>query len=418
MFRRRLGSNMPCCRGHRFGADLPASEPGRVLESVTPIATTAARSGDEPRAPRVLEIAPRFAPYSGGVERHLAEIVPRLARLGLDVTVLTTDVSRALPEREVVDGVSVLRVPAYPAGRDYYFAPGLSRIIRERGAWDLVHIHSYQTFVAPVAMYAAHREGLPYLLTLHSGGHSSGMRNAVRGVQLMVLRPLLRQARRLIAVSAFEAEEFAKRLRLRSDRFAVIPNGGQMPTVAPHVVPDPAPLIVSVGRLERYKGHQRILAAMPHITSEFPSVRLRIVGEGPYEPELRHLAARLGMSDRVEIGPIPPERRDEMAEVLARASLVTLLSEYESQGIAIMEALALQRPVLVAYTSGLMEYADRGLARGVSLDAAPFDVAQASIGQLRDPLEAPAVSMPTWDGCAERLATLYRQTVGARSATG
>jgi hypothetical protein len=45
-------------------------------------------------------------------------------------------------------------------------------------------------------MAASRRASLPYLVTFHAGGHSSRVRNSVRGLQWRVLRPLIRQAER------------------------------------------------------------------------------------------------------------------------------------------------------------------------------------------------------------------------------
>jgi glycosyltransferase involved in cell wall biosynthesis len=89
-------------------------------------------------------------------------------------------------------------------------------------------------------------------------------------------------------------------------------------------------LIASVGRLERYKGHQRIIAALPAILKQKPDVLLWIAGKGPYESALRILARKLCVEDHVRFQAIPPEDRERMAQELANASLVVLLSEYET----------------------------------------------------------------------------------------
>ena len=363
---------------------------------------------DTLRAPlRILMVCARYLPFTGGTETHVHEVATRLAAQGVDVTVLTTNPAQALPREERAAGVQVIRVPAYPASTDYFFAPGLAPVIRG-GGWDLVHIQGYHNFVAPLAMGAAGAAGIPYVVTFHSGGHSSGLRNALRGLQARLLRPLLARAHRMIAVSAFEAELFAERLQLPAERFAVIPNGAHLPAVGADVAPDPN-LIVSVGRLERYKGHHRAIEAMPALLERRPGARLRIVGVGPYEAELRALSQRLGLGERVEIGPVPPGDRAGMARLLGRAGLVTLLSDYESQGIAVLEALTLGRPVLVADTSALREYADCGLARAIPAHSSPAVTAAAMLDQLTAPLLPRVRRLPSWDACAERLRCLYQQ---------
>ena len=354
---------------------------------------------------RVLMVTPRFFPAIGGVETHVDQVARRMAQAGAVVTVLTTDRSGTLPRREERDGVTIERVRAWPAERDYYFAPGVCRVIA-RGDWDLVHCQSYHTFVAPLAMLAALRAGLPYVVTFHGGGHSSRLRNAIRGAQWAALRPLLARATRLVAIAQFEIALYGQRLRLPPERFVFIPNGADLP-VAPQPLPGGGPLIASVGRLERYKGHQRVIAALPKVVEQCPDVRLRIVGTGPYEPELRRLAQKLGVAQRVEIGGIAPTDRQGMAAVLGSAALVALLSEYETHPIAALEALAVGRPVLVADSSGLGELAAQGLARAVPLGSSSAQVAAAILEQLRQPLVPPSIALPTWDDCATQLLALY-----------
>jgi glycogen synthase len=101
-----------------------------------------------------------------------------------------------------------------------------------------------------------------------------------------------------------------------------------------------------------------------------------------------------------------------MARELSRASIVTLLSEYETHPIAVLEAAALGRPVLVANTSGLKELADQGLARAISLKSSPHQVAQAILEQLEQPVSDKALHMPTWDNCASELLSLYQSILG------
>ena len=97
-----------------------------------------------------------------------------------------------------------------------------------------------------------------------------------------------------------------------------------------------------------------------------------------------------------------------MAAELSKIPLLVLLSEYETQPIAVLEGLSLGRPALVADTPGLSELAHRGLARAVPLDTGPEAIAAAVLGQLRDPLLPPRdLKLPTWQDCADQLLTLY-----------
>ncbi|MDP9247838.1 MAG: glycosyltransferase family 4 protein [Candidatus Dormibacteraeota bacterium] len=348
----------------------------------------------------------------GGVETHVAQVAPRLRHAGVDIEILTTDRSGLLPRREVVNGVPVHRVAAYPRQRDYYLAPGIVRALA-RGGWDLVHCQGIHTLVAPLAMLVAAQRRIPFVVTFHSGGHSSMLRHRLRTLQWIALVPLLRRAAGLIAVSPFEARLFGHLPGMDGPRIDVISNGIDL--VGPrHVTPVDRDLIVSVGRLERYKGHHHAIDALPRLAQSRPLVHLRIAGTGPYERQLRNAAKRIGVADRVEISAIAPADRTSMADLMARAGVVVLFSEYESQGLAVMEALGLGRPVVVTDSTALHEYVERGLAQGVAAGASKGELAEAILQALaRPPL--PPRRLATWDDCAQQLLALYQSI--ARGAT-
>jgi glycosyltransferase involved in cell wall biosynthesis len=363
---------------------------------------------------RVLQVTARFPPYSGGVENHVYQVSRRLSQAGADVTVLTTDPRGNLASFEIIEGVKVQRVRAWPARTDYYFAPAIYAAIR-RGSWDLVHVQSYHTFVPPLAMLAALQAHIPYLVTFHGGGNSSRLRNALRVTQRRLLRPLLARAEWLVANARFEISFYGHELNIPENKFVLIPNGADLPLAEqPSLLcPVQAPrragtLIASVGRLERYKGHQRMIAALPDLIEMIPDTRLWIAGSGPYEAELRRLARRYGVEERVDIHSIPPTQRQEMARELSAAAVVVLFSEYESHPIAVLEALSLGRPVVVADTSGLSELAQQGLATAIPLNSSPHQVAAAIAEQVHHPLKPALMHLPTWDECASHLFDLYQ----------
>jgi glycosyltransferase involved in cell wall biosynthesis len=188
-----------------------------------------------------------------------------------------------------------------------------------------------------------------------------------------------------------------------------------LPELLEPVTPEPG-LIVSVGRLERYKGHHKVIAALPEVRKRQPEARLLILGSGPYEVQLRRLADQLGIGPQVEIRAIPPSDRQAMAQTLARAALVVLLSEAESHPVAVMEALLLGRPVLVADTSGLSELARRQLVRAIPLSIDSGAVAAAIAEELQFPTARAEARLPTWDDCAAELLALYQTVVSERPA--
>lgn len=360
---------------------------------------------------RILMVCPRYLPEIGGTEMHIREVAHRLsASGGFEITVLATDRSRRLPRQEVVDGISVLRVPAWPRGRDYYLAPGIAAVVRQR-SWDLVHCQGIHTPVPLLAMISARRAGIPYLVTFHTGGHSSGLRNAIRTTQWRLAGRWLRNAAALIAVSRFEAAALTRHARLGDKRVIVIRNGGALPLPRAGTVAV-AGRIVSVGRLERYKGHHRVIEALPHVMREIPEAHLLILGTGPYEHDLRKLAGQLGVSDRVSIKQVAPADRQGMATALAEASVVAVLSDYEAHPVAVMEALCVARPVVGYDIAGIGELVAAGWARGVPHGAPAAAVADELAKAMSSPSLVDHAQLPSWESCADQLAQVYLSCLG------
>jgi len=383
-----------------------------MIRNVTSGKALGNRGGQTPERPlRVLMVCPRYLPEVGGTEMHVHEVARRLSSLeSFEITVLTTDRSGRLPRQEVVEGISVLRVPAWPRSRDYYFAPRIPAVIRQR-RWDLVHCQGIHTLVPLFAMISARRVGIPYMVTFHTGGHSSRLRNAMRTTQWRLTGPLLRNAVSLIAVSRFEAAALARHARLGDKRILVIRNGGALPPPRPGTVAVPG-RIVSIGRLERYKGHHRVIEALPHVMREIPEAHLLILGSGPYESNLYRLARHLGVSDRVSIKQVASAYRQNMATALAEASVVAALSDYEAHPVAVMEALCVARPVVGYDIAGIGELFAAGWVRGVPRRAPAAVVAQELVKAMLSPSPVDHAQLPSWDSCADQLAHVYLSSLG------
>jgi glycogen synthase len=366
---------------------------------------------------RVLTVTPRSPLGHGGVERHVMEVTRRMAAAGLTVEVLCADPELRRPETRAAHGVEIRVVPAHPRKRDYYLAP---RIWTEMGRrrWDLVHIQSFHTLVAPLAMLRARNLGIPYVVTFHGGGHSSELRNRMRRFQRRLLRPLLGRASRLVAVARFEIDLYGHELRLPAERFALIPNGTDV-SLAGGSDPGQADgaALATIGRLERYKGHHRVIAALPHVLEKRPDARLLVVGEGPYGPALRRQASELGVGDRVSFTSVPAGDPDGMARLLGRVALVVLLSEFETHPLVALEAAAARRRLLVADRGGLAELAEDGFARTIPVDASPEAVAEAIVEELARPAPDRSPKLTTWDECAQALIELYRSVVSAEQTS-
>jgi glycosyltransferase involved in cell wall biosynthesis len=382
------------------------------------VGSTGARSEPfvQARPIRVLVVAARFLPDLGGIETHIYEVTRRMAKRGdIDLTVLTTDRSGNRPVRDELEGFTVLRCRSYPRHRDYYLAPGIYGLVLS-GNYDLIHCQGIHTAVPVLAMTAARRARIPYVVTLHTGGHSSDVRRRLRSAQWCALGPLLRRAEVVVAVSRFEQRMFQKACCIDASRFRIVQNGGDLPisVVRAEIIPG---RIVSSGRLERYKGHQRVIEALPIVQRSIPDATLHILGSGPYESRLRSLINTLELEKSVTIERIAPDDRAGMAGSLERAAVVAALSGYEAHPVAVMEALTLGIPIVGLDTAGIGDLVEDGLVRGVAKDASPATIAQTLVAAMEGRCASGLVRLPTWDTAAVDVAHVYMDAVGAAPRT-
>jgi glycosyltransferase involved in cell wall biosynthesis len=318
-----------------------------------------------------------------------------------------------------MDGVPVKVLRSYPAGRDYNLMPGLwAEMAREPA--DIVHVQSYHTLVAPLAMMRARSLGLPYVLTFHGGGSSIGLRNRLRSTQRMAQRRLYAGASRLVGIADFEIAQYARELRLSRDHFVLIPNGTEL-ELGPEAtaasagpVPADAPVrLATIGRLEEYKGHQRVIAALPALLLRRPAASLVVVGTGPYEQELRDIAARSGLAERVEFTSVPPGDSHGMGRLLGSLDALVLMSEFETHPLVALEGAAARRRMVVADAGGLAELASKGFGRVVPLDIDPAALAGVIDAELAKPAPQSVPQLFSWDDCAQALGRLYREVITA-----
>jgi len=368
-------------------------------------------STSKSRPVRILVVAASFLPDLGGLENHVYEVTRRMAtRADLDLTVLTTDRSGSRPTSERLGAFTVHRRRAYPRNRDYYFSPGIFRSIAS-GDYDLVHCQGIHTAVPVLAMVAARRRRIPYVVTFHTGGHSSNLRRRIRHAQWFALGPLLRRAAIVVAVSRFEQQLFQGLCGLDASRIRVIQNGGGLPSPATRIQNIPG-RIISSGRLEEYKGHHRVVEAMPIVQRSIPYATLQILGSGPYEGKLRSLITSLGLQKSVTIEYISPGDRERMARTLGAAAAVAALSEYEANPLSVMEALALGIPAVGLDTTGIGDLIADGLVRGVPRNASATAIAEALIATLEEDREvSSSAKISTWDAAARSLAQVYLDAI-------
>lgn len=207
----------------------------------------------------------------------------------------------------------------------------------------------------------------------------------------MLDRVLCSLARAVIVNSRAVARRFPW---ARSDKIHCIHNGVDLRRFSPRPplaslrmsldIPEGAPVVGSVGRFVPYKGYPSLLEAARRVEDAVPGVYWLVVGDGEQRQELEAQSRRLGLSERVRF----TGWRDDVADLLALCSLFVLPSRGEHFGRVLIEAMAMERPIVATDAGGVPEIVVHGEC---GLLVPPGDaraMADAVVALLRDPARA------------------------------
>jgi glycosyltransferase involved in cell wall biosynthesis len=135
-------------------------------------------------------------------------------------------------------------------------------------------------------------------------------------------------------------------LQKRPRRVAVVPNGIETDLYHPGTE---EPYILYAGKIDRVKGTDILIRAFSLIEEKI-GVRLRLVGSGKHERQMRELAHGLGLDARVEF--IPWASRETLRQQMSRCQVFVLPSRFETFGTVLLEAMACAKPVVATTTMG------------------------------------------------------------------
>lgn len=394
---------------------------------------------------RVLMLSWEYPPHVvGGLGRHVAELVPALVQLGVEVH-LVTPRSAGGEALEESDGLAVYRVEPLDAPRsDFYTGTWLTNIkLEEIGGnlcttkgIDLIHNHDWLTAFSAAAL--KHDFKIPLLSTIHATEQGRARGHLVTEQQRAIHSAewwLTYESWRVIVCTQFMANEVATYFEAPMDKIDVIPNGVKADRFARWdgvdlsrfrsvYAPPGEQIIFYVGRVVQEKGLQVLVEAVPLVLAENPAAKFVIAGTGALLGDLRSRAWELGVGDKVLFtGFIPDDDRDRLYKV---ASCAVFPSLYEPFGIVALEAMAAKTPVVVSLVGGLQEVVQHGetgitvypdnvesLAWGINHTLARPDWA----AQRAENAYKMVLQQYTWEGIAERTSEIYERIVAERAKT-
>lgn len=308
---------------------------------------------------KILMISDVFYPRVNGVSTSIATFRKALHHLGHETVLVAPDYPGFSETDDSISRVPSLYLPLDPEDRIMRLRP-LRRCLQALAAqqFDLIHIHT--PFIAHRAGVRLARElGIPVVETYHTFFEEyfhhylpllprAWMRLAAREVSrrmgrhldgLIVPSPAIERALR-----GYGLEVPIRIIPTGLDLSEFTPGDGQRFCRTHGLVPD-RPTLVYVGRVAHEKNIGFLLEVLDQIRRTRPEVRLIIAGEGPARRALQRQVARLKLDDNVVfVGYL--QRGQPLWDCYAAGDAFVFASRTETQGLVLLEALALGVPVI------------------------------------------------------------------------
>jgi glycosyltransferase involved in cell wall biosynthesis len=312
---------------------------------------------------RVLYVIESLGP--GGAESSLVALASLYPARGIQLEVAYLYERPGLHEALRGTGARLTSV-AGPGGRSGW-ARRLSALVRNRRP-DLVHTTLFEADVA--GRLAAASARVPVVTSLVSVGYGPSERKEpgirpwrLLGAQLADIATA-RLVRRFHAVSHHVADVMAPRLLIPRPRIEVVPRGRDPQALGARIpertagvrsklgVAPEDHLLLTVARHEYPKGIDVLLSALPLVLADAPRVRVMVAGrEGNQTEALHALVNDFGLADTVKfLGP-----RSDVADLLCAADLFVLPSRREGFPGAVLEAMALEAPIVATTIPAVSE---------------------------------------------------------------
>ncbi len=388
------------------------------------------------RGLNVLMISDVYFPRVNGVSTSIQTFRRELAALGHRSTLIAPAYPLPYADEPGILRMPSHRVPMDPEDRRMRSGP-IRRLALElkAGHFDLVHIQT--PFVAHyLGVHLSDRLGIPRVETYHTFFEEY----LYHYVPFLPKRWMKAAARRFSRHQCNDVDAVIVPSRAMADVL-----GAYGVTRPRHVVPTGIPLaefaggdgaafrarhgigaerfvLLFVGRVAYEKNIDFLLRALKAALARSAQLTLVIAGEGPAERDLRDLARRLGVDGQVRfVGYL--DRRTTLLDCYRAADAFTFASRTETQGLVLLEAMALGVPVIglaVMGTRDILEPRRGCLVPDDDEDAFADAIAElAASPGLRRSLAAEAVLYAReWhaDALAQRLAALYRRVARADPA--
>lgn len=285
--------------------------------------------------------------YTGGAERLMVDLLPLLRNGGQNQVDLLVINGVDTPFKKILEDEG-LKIHALQKTNDVYHPRVISRMRRFFGheKYDIIHTHNTATqLYVPLSRLFLSRRG-----RLVTTEHSTNSRRR----SLWWFRPIdkwMYSRYDAIVCIADKCKNILEEYIGHRDTILIINNGIDVKRFL-HPIKDislqDSYIITMVAGLRVEKDQDTLIRSLNHLPSNY---RLRLVGGGQREQELKSLCQELNLSERVEF----MGARMDIPDILEQSDVIVLSSHWEGLSLSSIEGMASGRPFVASDVDGLRE---------------------------------------------------------------
>lgn len=312
----------------------------------------------------------------GGAQAHVVELCRSLSATVEFAAVIGGDPGSHLERQLDLLGVKTLSAPRLQNSLNPIHLVSAVidlLLVMRRVRPDVVHAHSAVAGV--VSRIAARYLGLPVVYTVHGFGFKPEAKRLARWHARLAETALAAWTTRMVCVSRHELK-WAEQLPIEAERVCVVPN--VVSNCAPLSDPCASPTVVMVARMAPPKRHDLLLHASALLAQQDVRLPTMLVGSGPDESKLKHLASALSLHHITFSGD-----RTDVAHLLAQHSIFVLVSDHEGMPISIIEAMRAGMAIVATRLPGVQELVEHEHS-ALLVDADPTTLADALMRLAQD----------------------------------
>ena len=285
--------------------------------------------------------------------------------------------------------------------------------------FDAIHAHDWLTYPAGLAIARVSRK--PLVVHVHSTEFDRSGDNVNQRVD-EIERAGMHGADRVVAVSQLTRSICVRRYGVHPDKVDVVYNGIDRESDQPAMgaaIEAKDKIVLFLGRITMQKGPEYFIAAAKRVLEKVPDVKFVVAGAGDMALRMIELAASMGIGHKVLFTGFL--RGKDVERVYRMADCYVMPSVSEPFGLAALEAIQHDVPVIVSKTSGVAEV----LTHALKVDFWDIDeMANKIVAVLRHPPLGNTLKQHgafelrrlTWDGAAEKCERIYTELAAAQGA--